>query len=314
MKRAYLVSLAMQAVLLAMPAVGNAQAIGKAMGNLRWGMSDSDVTRVVKTRLADQYGEKIKKAKGSAKAGLERELATRQKEASSSHVFEFSGKSSRWDRTPIAGEFGYGTGESMLAINDGEAENYYFFLDGRLWKWVKLYPSSQFGGKSFSKFSSAIQDKFGKGYKKESELNGGSKKLTFLEFLDRQSRLRAVDRTEDANSYALVFEEMATVRQIAALRPTSKKAPARLATADDEEEEAVAEKKPEKAEKQRRSVFGDEEKEETEQSYESRKNELMAKKREQARKAYEREQEQKKGKALDSLQEVEDDDPLAGVN
>jgi hypothetical protein len=312
MKRAYLVSLAVQAVLLALPAVGDAQAIGKAMGNLRWGMSDTEVQRVVKTRLADQYGEKIKKAKGSAKAGLERELATKQKEVTSSHPFEFSGKSSRWDRTPIAGEFGYGTGESMLALNDGESENYYFFLDGRLWKWVKLYPSSQFGGKNFSKFSSAIQGKFGKGYKKESELNGSSKKYTFLEFLDRQSRLRAVDRTADANQFALVFEEMSTVRQLASIRPQPKKAPARLASAEDEEE--IVEKKPEKAEKQRRSVFGDDEKQETEQSYESRKNEMMAKKREQQRKAYEREQEQKKGKALDSLQEVEDDDPLAGVN
>jgi len=312
MKRAYLVSLAMQAVLLAMPAVGNAQAIGKAMGNLRWGMSDTEVTRVVKTRLADQYGEKIKKAKGSAKTGLERELAAKQKEAGSSHVFEFSGKSSRWDRTPIAGEFGYGTDESMLVINDGEAENYYFFLEGRLWKWVKLYPSSQFGGKNFSKFSGAIQGKFGKGYKKESELNGSSTKYTFLEFLDRQSRLRAVDRTGDSNQYALVFEEMATVRQIASLRPQTKKAPARLASAEDEEK--VVEKKPEKGEKQRRSVFGEEENEENEQSYEARKSEMMAKKREQQRKAYEREQEMKKGKALDSLQGVDDDDPLSGMN
>jgi hypothetical protein len=198
----------------------------------------------------------------------------------------------------------------MMSVNDGESENYYFFLDGRLWKWVKLYPSSQFGGKGFSKFEGAISKKFGKGYKKESELNGSSKKYTFLEFLDRNSRLRAVDRG-DANSYALVFEEMATVRQIASLRPQPKKAPARLATVEDEDEEETVAAKPEK--KERRSVFGDEN-EESEQSYEARKNDMVAKKREQQRKAYEREQELKKGKALDSLQEVEDDDPLAGVN
>jgi hypothetical protein len=310
MKRAYLVSLVLQACLLAMPAVGSAQAIGKAMGNLRWGMSDTEVVRVVKTRLADQYGEKIKKAKGSQKAQLERELATKQKEVGG--VFEFSGKSSRWDRTPIAGEYGYGTEESMLNVNDGESDNYYFFLEGRLWKWVKLYPSSNFGGKGFSKFSDAISKKFGKGYKKESELNGSSKKFTFLEYLDRNNRLRAVDRS-DANSYSLVFEEMATVRQIASIRPQTKKAPSRLATADDEEEEVA--KKPEKAEKkERRSVFGEDENEESEQGYEARKNDMVAKKREQQRKAYEREQELKKGKALDSLQEVNDDDPLAGVN
>jgi hypothetical protein len=310
MKRSYLVSIALQALLLAMPAVGSAQAIGKAMGNLRWGMSDTDVARVAKTRLAEQYAGKIKKAKGATKAGLERELASKQKAIGG--VFEFSGKKSRWDSSAVAGEFGYGTDESMLMVDDGESENYYFFLDGRLWKWVKLYPTSQFGGKSFSKFSGAIEKKFGKGYKKESELNGSSKRYTFLEFLDRNSRLRAVDRSGDANKYSLVFEEMATVRQIAQLRPTSKKAPARLATAEDEEEEVAA--KPEKTEKQRRSVFGEEQADENEDNYEARKGEMIAKKREQQRKAYEREQEMKKGKALDSLQGVDDDDPLAGMN
>lgn len=310
MKRSYLVSLAVQALLLAMPAVGNAQAIGKAMGNLRWGMSDTDVVRVTKTRMADQYAEKIKKAKGSAKASLERELASKQK-AINGKVVEFTGKSSRWDKTPIAGEYGYGTGESMLAIDDGESENYYFFLDGRLWKWVKLYPTSQFGGKSFGKFSSAIQKKFGKGYKKETELNGSSQKYTFLEYLDRNSRLRAIDRSSDANKYSLVFEEMATVRQIAQLRPTQKKAPARLATADDDEDEVAA--KPQKADKHR-SVFGNDDADESQDNYEARKAEMIAKKREQQRKAYEREQEMKKGKALDSLQGVDDDDPLAGMN
>jgi hypothetical protein len=306
MKRAYIVSLAVLAILLAMPAVGSAQKIGEAMGNLRWGMSDSEVIRVVKTKLSDQYGAKLKKAKGSEKAQLERELATKQKEIAGSH-FEFSGKSSRWDRSPIAGEFGYGTEESMLSVNDGESDNYYFFLEGRLWKWVRLIPS---GGKGFSKFSDAISKKFGKGYKKEMELNGSSQKLTLLEYLDRNSRLRAVDRS-DASKFALVFEEMATVRQIASLRPQTKK-PARLATADEEEE--VAAKPTAKPEKQRRSVFGDDDKEESAGDYESRKSEMVAKKREQQRKAYEREQEMKKGKELDSLQGVDDDDPLSGMN
>ena len=306
MKRAYLVSLAVQALLLAMPAVGNAQKIGEAMGNLRWGMSDSEVISVVKTKLADQYGAKIKKAKGAEKAGLERELASKQKELAGSH-FEFSGKSSRWDRSPIAGEFGYGNEESMLSVNDGESDNYYFFLEGRLWKWVRLIPS---GGKGFNKFSEAIQKKFGKGYKKETELNGSSQKYTLLEYLDRNSRLRAVDRS-DANKFSLVFEEMATVRQLASVRPQPKKAPARLAGAEDEEEQEVAAKP---VEKKKRSVFGDEDKEESEGDYESRKSEMVAKKREQQRKAFEREQELKKGKDLDALQGVEDDDPLAGMN
>lgn len=310
MKRSHLVTLALQAAMLLAPSVGDAQAIGKAMGNLRWGMSDSDVQRVAKTRLRDQYEEKLKKAKGASKATLQRELAQKSKQIENSSVVEFSGKSSRWDRSPIAGEFGYGSNESMLTFNDGESENYYFFVDGNLWKWVKLYPASQFGGKNFSKFSSAIEKKFGKGYKKQAETNPGSgKKHTFLEFLDRNSRLRAVDRTGDAGSYALVFEEMATVKQLASIRPNTPKAkPARLVEEEDSAPVATA-----KRSKQRRSVFGEEEKGESEDDYESRKKEVLAKKREQASREFERKEQLKKGKALDSLQAVEDDDPLSGI-
>jgi hypothetical protein len=314
MKRSHLVTLAVQAALLfAVPAVGDAQAIGKAMGNLRWGMSDTDVARVVKTKLREQYDAKLKKAKGASKATLERELASKTKQIDSS-LFEFSGKSSRWDRSPVAGEFGYNSNESMMSVNDGESDNYYFFVDGNLWKWVRLYPASSFGGKNFGKFSSAIEKKFGKGYKKEAETNPGSgKKYTFLEFLDRQSRLRAVDRTGDVGSYALVFEEMATVKQLASIRPNMPKAkPARLVEEEEEEERAPVAAK-EKPSKQRRSVFGEDEQEESEDDYESRKKEVLAKKRDLAQREFQRKEELKKGKALDSLQAVEDDDPLSGI-
>jgi len=160
MKRSHLVTLAVQAALLfAVPAVGDAQAIGKAMGNLRWGMSDTDVARVVKTKVRDQYEAKLKKAKGASKATLERQLASKVKEIEKASVIEFSGKRSRWDSSPIAGEFGYDSNESMLTFNDGESDNYYFFVDGSLWKWVRLYPASTFGGRNFGKFSSAIEKK-----------------------------------------------------------------------------------------------------------------------------------------------------------
>jgi hypothetical protein len=314
MKRSHLVTLAVQAaVLFAVPAVGDAQAIGKAMGNLRWGMSDTDVARTVKTRMREQYEAKLKTAKGASKATLERELASKVKEVEKAHAIEFTGKRSRWDSTPIAGEFGYDSNESMLTFNDGESDNYYFFVDGNLWKWVRLYPASTFGGRNFSKFSSAIEKKFGKGYKKEAETNPGSgKKHTFLEFLDRQSRLRAVDRTGDANSYALVFEEMATVKQLASIRPNMPKAkPARVVEDEEEESAPVATQKPSK---QRRSVFGgDDEQEETEDDYESRKKEVLAKKRDLAQRNFQRKEELKKGKDLDNLQAVEDDDPLSGI-
>ncbi len=315
MKHPHLVSFAVYALLLAVPATGSAQAIAKSMGNLRWGMSDTEVKRVVKVKIADQYEAKLKKAKGASKSALEREVASKGKALDQSHV-DFTGKSSRWDRTPIAGEFTYGADESMLTVNDGDSDNYYFFIDGRLWKWVKLYPASAFGGKNFNKFSGAISKRFGKGYKKEGELNAGTgKEYTWLEFLDRQNRLRAVDRTSDAGGYALVFEEMDTVRQLATLRPNAprKSKPSRNVS-DDDSEESHSPVATTKQPANKRSLFGSEQQEETDSDYESRKKQALADKREHQRRSFEREQEMKKGKALDSLQGVDDDDPLSGMN
>lgn len=319
--RCYLPAL-LFALSLALPATSSAQAIAKAMGNLRWGMSEVEVKRVVKARIADSYAKQMKKAKGAAKAALEKEMLSKQK-AIDSGYFEFTGKSSRFDRSPIAGEFTYGNDEAVLAASDGDSESYYFFIGGNLWKWVKHYPASSFGGGNFGKFESAVNKRFGKSYKKTAAIYPTTdQSYTFLERLDRQSRLRAVDRTSDQGGYSLVFEEMDTVRSLSALRPNmpKMKRSARVAKAEEDDDSEpssvspVASKSDRPSSSGKRSVFASEQEDESEEDYEARKKQVLAEKKQQQERIYQRKEEIKKGKALDSLQGIDDDDPLAGMN
>lgn len=313
MKRAHagllLVSLA--AALLGLPAAAQANAIAKSLGNLRWGMNQSDL----KTAL-----------KGKGKTAT---------------LAEFDGSRSRWDGTPVAEEYTHGNEEAMLSYKDSDgSENYYFFIGGELWKWVKYYPASAFGGRDFDGFAAKVRKRFGKGHEKEAEVNPGSGyRYKFLEYLDRNTRLRAVDKTERQGQYALVFEAMDTVRSLSALRSntirraTNKKAAMAKAAPREEEEEDEAEEAPRNsrakepsrssspsrptftlASSKKKSIFADEQQDgESSSEYEARKRRVQDQAQQTQRKQHERNEDEKKGKILDELAGVDDDDPISGM-
>jgi hypothetical protein len=286
------------------------------MGDLRWGLSEGDVISYARRKLEDSYDAQIQKTKDSAKKGqLRADLKRAQAEVAKSKV-EFEGSGSKWDRSPIAGEFGYGDSESMVVSKEPEAENYYFFLNGRLWKWYRAVDKGVVGG-DFKKFSQNVETKFGKGRAKKGEIAQGQGEMQFVEYLDRNSRMRAADNSKHS-VFALIFEEMATVRELAASRGPSK--PTRLAGADDETDAREASAKAAKAEEAqvakantKRSVFGNDRQQETESDFQARKQKAATEARERQVRAHERKEDAKKGEVLKQLDAVNDSDPLGGL-
>ena len=220
MKRSFCGLLLAGFCLLGLPPSAHAapSALAKALGNLRWGMSELEVRNALK---------------GKTDSG----------QLSSSHV-DFDGKRTRYDGSLIGEEYTHGNDESMLTFKDKDAENYLFFIGGELWKWVKVYPTSTFKGG----FAGAVKKKFGKGYDKNGEVNPGSGAVyDFVEYIDRETRLRAVDKSAEAQRYVLMFESMATARSITSLRsdtirrgtPPKKSAVAKKKVADDEDDDVA---------------------------------------------------------------------------
>jgi hypothetical protein len=297
--------------LLATPASVFANSIAGAMGNLRWGMNEREVRQALESRIKDK----------SAVHGLQ-----------GSYV-EFNGKSTSWDHSPIAEDYTHGNEEAMLSYKDKDgSDNYYFFIGGQLWKWVKLYPASAFGGRDYSGFVKKVESRFGKGHEKEGEVNPGSgATYKYVEMLDRNTRLRAVDKTDRLSAYALMFEAMDTVRSLSSLRSNT----IRRATFKSSSRTTLAQSEPAPARAEapastlhaaatraggdnkgkHKSIMqgegGDEP--QTQADYNARKARAQAEANDKQRRIYDRGQESKKGKILDDLAGMDDSDPISGA-
>jgi hypothetical protein len=312
------------ALIVSSTALASNNPLAGAMGNLRWGMRNHDVKSALRSELTDK----------SKLAGLE-----------ASYV-EFDGHPTRWDNTGVAEEYTHGNDEAMMTVehNDG-TRNYYFFIGGELWKWVKLYPPSAVDGRDFAGFTGTIQRRFGKGHSKKGEVNSGSgKTYKFVEYVDRNTRVRAVDKAKEQGSYALMFESLDTVRSLATLRSNTPRPNATERAANDsareeppasqkaqskhEDDDSVASPLAGSANSKGRSIFSeggdddgksDSKADKADSKADVKDDTSRSKSRAQAnaRKAQQREDRaprtDRQTRSLDRLLGADDDDPLLGL-
>jgi hypothetical protein len=97
----------------------------------------------------------------------------------------------------------------MLVVRDANSQNFYFFDDGKLYKWYKAFDAAVFPSGNFGVFAATVQKRFGKA--KE----GGDAKRKFLQWQDKNTQLRAVDESGFYGFYCLVFEEKDTAERLA---------------------------------------------------------------------------------------------------
>jgi hypothetical protein len=87
-----------------------------------------------------------------------------------------------------------------------------------LWKWYKAFDASVFPANNFATFAGAVQRRFGDAKETKGELRKGAGERQWLEWQDKETRLRAVDETDFYGFYSLVFESKDTLGNLAKLR------------------------------------------------------------------------------------------------
>jgi len=190
--------------------------IAKSMGDLKWGMTREDVQAYFANKVKEKYKPLLAKA---STAMDEDKLRARQKdEIAKLKVTDFNGKKSGLDVSFLKGEFTHHNAETLLAVSDDSSENYYFFVQNKLWKWYKAFKADAFEGKKFPQFAEAIQGRYGKGKAVEGDATHGGGKQAWVEWQDQTTRLRAVDNSGFYGFYCLVFEDKATLRKLPDLR------------------------------------------------------------------------------------------------
>ncbi|HJL16042.1 MAG TPA: hypothetical protein RMH99_10310 [Sandaracinaceae bacterium LLY-WYZ-13_1] len=198
----------------------NSEAIERAMGDLEWGMEPRQVHEHFVNRIRESYRERLSKAPGAIEEDrIRHEMNAEIRRLRESYV-RFEGDRTGWDLSFLRGEFTHGNRESMLVYRDDNSQNFYFFIQGRLWKWYKAFDANVFRGRSFDQFAGAVQGRFGEAVQRQGSLTGerGGRQHRWLEWQDSDTRLRAIDQTRFYGFYCLVFEDKSTLDRLDELR------------------------------------------------------------------------------------------------
>lgn len=190
-------------------------AIQQALGKLEWGMSASQVLKVLKGRLKARTDARVREESDILRQDAIYEQAKRQYLNIKRGFVHFDGKKSGWDISPISDEFRHGSHETMLVVDDPAARDHYFFINDRLWKWYRELKPEAFGGGDFAQIGEVFSQQFGKGKSQIApRVEGGSPRET-LSWLGNTTQVSVLARGSDT---CLIFESLETLGHLAVLR------------------------------------------------------------------------------------------------
>lgn len=193
-------------------------ALERSMGDIQWGWTPKQVYRHLKKSIEETYREPIAKATDAIEEdALRHKIAEESREIRDSY-FEFDGTPSAYDSGYLKGEFTHENGESLLRVRTKNAQDYFFFINERLWKRYRAFDSSVFEGATFAEFGKALQKRYGRAKVKKGTLPSGGAPTAWYEWREPRIIARAVDNNEFYGFYCLVLEDPKTVARLRKLR------------------------------------------------------------------------------------------------
>ena len=193
-------------------------ALEQSMGEIQWGWSPKQVYRNLKKNIELSYEEPISKTTDAIEEDRLRHKMTEEANQIRDSYFEFDGTPSAYDSGYLKGEFTHRNGESLLRVRTKTTQDYFFFINDRLWKRYRAFDASVFEGATFEQFGNALQQRYGKAKKKRGSPTSGGESVQWYEWKEPRVRARAVDNNEFYGFYCIILEDPKTVARLAQLR------------------------------------------------------------------------------------------------
>jgi hypothetical protein len=148
------------------------RAVAELAGKFRWGMSPSDVIKVMTSTVHDKYVELIKSEQEVYKQDDLRRQEREELEKIQASLVKFDGHKTGWESSIVEQEFAHQNGESMIVMWEKEQRRFLFFYRGKLYKQFIAFNAEHkaFAGKSFEDFAQVIQNRYGQAEMKFSKL------------------------------------------------------------------------------------------------------------------------------------------------
>ena len=193
-------------------------ALEASMGDLQWGWTPKEVYRQLKKGIEASYQEPIAKTTDAIQEDRLRYKMQEETREIRDSYFEFDGTPTAYDSGYLKGEFTHNNGESLLRVRTKTTQDYFFFINDKLWKRYRAFDTSVFEGASFDEFGSALQQRYGKAKKKTGPLHPGGEPKQWYEWKEPRVLAKAVDNNEFYGFYCLILEDPKTVAKLGKLR------------------------------------------------------------------------------------------------
>jgi hypothetical protein len=184
--------------------------ISHVLGFLDWGASPQDVLSSLKKEVDARYAEMMREVRDP----MEIDRALRRKSAEFAAIektlVQFSGPRTGYESSLIGHDFVSDNEESMIRVDDRDAQRYYFFKNDRLWKVLVAYSSTVSRSMAFTDFVKLVQYTSGRPAGVEwATPKGGAKAMRAASWDDAITRLVVEDRTEFFGTYCMKFLDRA---------------------------------------------------------------------------------------------------------
>ncbi|MGB5191576.1 MAG: hypothetical protein WBN70_01240 [Polyangiales bacterium] len=193
-------------------------ALEQSMGEIQWGWTPKQVYRHLKKEIEARYQEPISKTTDAIEEDRLRHKMAEETRQIRDSFFEFDGTASAYDSGYLKGEFTHNNGESLLRVRTKTTQEYFFFINDKLWKRYRAFDASVFEGASFDEFGKALQQRYGKATKRSGALHAGGEPTQWYEWREPHVLAKAVDNNEFYGFYCLILEDPKTVAQLGKLR------------------------------------------------------------------------------------------------
>jgi hypothetical protein len=191
--------------------------IEASLDGLQWGMTKPALLALLKQRIRVDFEKQIKAERDIVRQDALYQEAQQRYLSIRSGFVAFDGRKTGWDVSPLVDEFRHGSGESLLVVDDEQAREHYFFINGRLWKWYReLKPGAWDGaGADYDRMAARLRSAFGAAKPQQQRRNEAGTPLTGAVFEDERSSVTLLKRGAET---CLVYEERATLAHLAMLR------------------------------------------------------------------------------------------------
>lgn len=196
----------------------HSDAIAPAISEIQWGWSRQELLNYFTQKIRQDYRDRIREAPGAIEADAIRHERDQRIQRVRRSVTEFRGQTSGYDSGFLRDEFSHNNNESMIRVRSDNADDFYFFINDRLWKWYRAFDASVFRGADWPQFQQALQGRFGPSVTRNGAIVEGGEEREWIEWQDDTTRARALDNTTFYGFYCLVFEEKATLNRLDELR------------------------------------------------------------------------------------------------